>query len=236
MKISGIYKIQSKTNPLRFYIGSSINISNRWVRHLWDLKKNIHSSSKLQRHFNKYGEADLQFSVLIECDKEDLIRHEQYFIDEHKPFFNTCKTAGNVLGIKRSEETKKKLSMANKGQIPYIKGKHRTPEEVARMRERRHTEESKAKMRERCKCRKPISEETRQRLRDSHKGQKPWNKGFSDVYSIEALNKMSASHLGMRYKNKLPVTKETRQKMRESGLKVWERKRKENQAIALCRR
>lgn len=29
---SGIYKIQSTKNPNKFYIGSSINIHNRWIQ------------------------------------------------------------------------------------------------------------------------------------------------------------------------------------------------------------
>ena len=38
MKISGIYKIESKLKPERIYIGSTININIRWNKHLTDLK------------------------------------------------------------------------------------------------------------------------------------------------------------------------------------------------------
>lgn len=112
MQISGIYKIQSKVKSNRCYIGSSIFINKRWRKHINDLKTCIHGSIKLQRHFNKYGIADLQFSILLGCEKEDLIKTEQYFIDSYNPYFNTCKTAGSQLGIKRSEETKRKISEA----------------------------------------------------------------------------------------------------------------------------
>ncbi len=73
MKLSGIYQIQSKIKPERCYIGSAIHISNRWTKHLSELRLNRHHSRKLQLHYNKYGESDLQFSVLLGCEKEDLL-------------------------------------------------------------------------------------------------------------------------------------------------------------------
>lgn len=101
MNISGIYKIQSKIKPERIYIGSAINISHRWNMHLFRLRKKEHHSSKLQNHYNKYGESDLLFSILLGCEISDLIKIEQYFIDSYRPWFNICKVAGSALGIKR---------------------------------------------------------------------------------------------------------------------------------------
>lgn len=106
MKISGIYQIQSKIKPERIYIGSAINIHKRWNYHNQDLRRNKHGNIKLQNHYNKYGLADLVFSVLLGCDKEDLIKTEQYFIDSYNPFFNICQKAGNTQGRKHSQKTK----------------------------------------------------------------------------------------------------------------------------------
>ena len=53
MKISGIYKIQSKLKPDRIYIGSAVNIRTRWNVHLCNLRNSMHHSKKLQRHFDK---------------------------------------------------------------------------------------------------------------------------------------------------------------------------------------
>jgi GIY-YIG catalytic domain. len=64
MNTSGIYKIESKLKPERIYIGSAINIGQRWRVHLSDLRKQKHHSKKLQNHYNKYGEVDLSFSIL----------------------------------------------------------------------------------------------------------------------------------------------------------------------------
>ena len=76
MKISGIYKIESKIKPERIYIGSAVNISRRWNWHYGALRNGRHHSLKLQRHYDKYGESDLQFIILLGCEKEDLIKIE----------------------------------------------------------------------------------------------------------------------------------------------------------------
>jgi group I intron endonuclease len=123
MKISGVYQIQSKIKPERIYIGSSVCIGNRWNLHLSRLRRNKHDNIKLQNHFNKYGEADLIFSILLGCEKEDLIKTEQYFIDSYKPHFNIALIAKcPMLGRKTSEETKRKISESNKGCKPWNKG------------------------------------------------------------------------------------------------------------------
>jgi group I intron endonuclease len=119
MKITGIYKIESKVKPERIYIGSATNIGKRWNLHLEHLRKNIHYNKKLQRHFNKYGEIDLDFSVLLGCNKESLLQIEQYFIDSYKPYFNNCMFAYSRLGQKASNETKKKISESNKGKHSF---------------------------------------------------------------------------------------------------------------------
>ena len=124
MKISGIYQIRSRIKPDRIYIGSAGNIAYRWGVHLFDLRKNKHHSIKLQRHYNKYGKNDLIFSILIGCDKEDLIITEQFYLDGYKTYFNICKIAGSQLGMKRSEESCKKISESLKG--------HKVSEEARR--------------------------------------------------------------------------------------------------------
>jgi group I intron endonuclease len=94
----------------------------RWGKHLFQLRKGLHHSLKLQRHYNKYGESDLQFSILLGCDKENLIKIEQYFLDSYNPYFNNCKIAGSQLGRKASVDTIRKLSEKHKGQVAWNKG------------------------------------------------------------------------------------------------------------------
>lgn len=89
----GIYKIQSISQPEKFYIGSSIDIFARWYSHKLGLKRNKHHSVKLQEHYNKYGLDDLIFTILIECDKRLIAVTEQSYLDDLKPYFNTATKA-----------------------------------------------------------------------------------------------------------------------------------------------
>ena len=147
MLISGIYKIQSLIKPDRIYIGSAVNISSRWSRHIFDLKNNKHHSIKLQNHYNKYGKNDLEFSIILVCDKEDLIITEQYYLDTENPYFNICKIAGSTLGIRPSKES---IEKSRKGKIEAHKryfnlfGKHRTPSLGYRWKQSKETIEKKS--------------------------------------------------------------------------------------------
>lgn len=107
--------IQSKSKPERRYIGSAINLDARRKCHFSLLKHNRHHSTKLQRHYNKYGEKDLEFKVIIECPPSELLIEEQYFIDKHHPWFNINPFAINRLGTKQSIESRIKNANSNKG-------------------------------------------------------------------------------------------------------------------------
>jgi len=175
MNKSGIYKIQSILKPNRIYIGSAVNITKRWNHHLDDLRKNEHGNSKLQRHYNKYGESDLQFNILLGCDKIDLLKTEQYFIDSYNPFFNICKTAGSCINIKHSEESRRNMSLSHLGKKQSL--------------------ETRLKMRENMLGNKRSlgnkqSGETKKKKSDALKGNKnakgmiPWNKGKGKIKEI----------------------------------------------------
>jgi group I intron endonuclease len=125
-KTSGIYQIQSKIHPDKIYIGSAVDIDRRWKEHLNSLRIGNHHSHKLQRYYNKYKDS-LQFSIIFVCPKETLIENEQKFIDKLNPYFNECKVAGSQLGLKRSEEFKKKMSKKRTEYKTFL-GKHHSTE------------------------------------------------------------------------------------------------------------
>lgn len=133
MKISGIYQIQSKIKPERVYIGSAMSIQARQLKHYSELRRNVHHSSKLQRHFNKYGKDDLQFSILCTCEKDQLIQFEQYFLDFYHPYFNTCKIAGSRLGSKHTKGSLKLMSIIHTGK-QHALGYHHTDKAKAILR------------------------------------------------------------------------------------------------------
>jgi group I intron endonuclease len=112
--VPGIYKIVNKTNG-QCYIGSATNIQRRWYRHVNDLKKNKHPNQHLQHAWNKYGHESFEFLVLEVCPfNTNLIPREQHYITRLSPQYNIRKTAESNLGIKCSDATRKKLSIASK--------------------------------------------------------------------------------------------------------------------------
>lgn len=240
-KISGVYKITSILKPERIYIGSASNIYKRWQEHLCALKGRYHHSKKLQRHSDKYGKNDLQFSILIGCEIEELISSEQYFIDSYNPYFNCCRKAGSTLGRKASEETKAKMRLRKGPKNPMygttwnqnqIDASKRPKSEETRknisigQRKRFDRPEEKIKAKERGLKRGPFgqakgwhhTEESKKKNSESNKGRVAWNKG--QKASVETIRKQTEA------RRKRPLySEETKQKMRESGLKAWELRR-----------
>ncbi len=113
--LSCIYKI-TNTVTGQFYIGSAVSYKRRTARHLTDLRGNYHPNSRLQRNFNKYGEAAFKVSIhKIVSNPEHLIGWEQFFIDTDKPVFNLSPVAGSNLGVKYSAESRERMSQAQRG-------------------------------------------------------------------------------------------------------------------------
>jgi group I intron endonuclease len=121
--IRGIYVIECISNG-KFYIGSSVNIHKRFIRHQSDLTNNTHPNKHLQNAWNLYGKSSFRFSILEPVsDDIDLWTVEENWIS----VMNACDIGFNIqdkplpnwnLGRKRSPETLAKLSKANKGK-PY---------------------------------------------------------------------------------------------------------------------
>jgi len=220
MNISGIYKISSIRYPKKIYIGSAVNIKNRWRGHMSFLRSNKHANRKLQNHYNKYGKDDLIFDFIVGCPSDELLKNEQFFIDLYDPWFNISKTAGSILGMKFSEETKKKMSIKSKGN-KYALGFKHTDETRKRMSDagklKVFTEEHKRKLSEGQMGVKnhrygtcPL-EETRQKLSKALVGNK---RRLGKKQSKEARQKISASNRGR------VVTDETRLKISKSHIGI----------------
>jgi uncharacterized protein YjcR len=112
----GVYVIQNQVNGKR-YVGSAVKFGKRWNVHKSDLRNQRHDSSHLQRAWNKYGEGAFSFieHELVEPTKDLLLEREQFWMDFYKSYdpefgYNICRVAGNCLGVKRSEESKKRMS------------------------------------------------------------------------------------------------------------------------------
>lgn len=77
----GIYKITNTING-KVYIGQSVDINKRLIRHRCNGIKNRHYTpeSHLYRAMHKYGIDKFQFEVLEECPESELNRLEMYYI------------------------------------------------------------------------------------------------------------------------------------------------------------
>ena len=107
MKI-GIYRIKNLINN-KIYIGSTKNIKARWAKHKTLLKHNKHQNIHLQKSWNKYGESAFIFEIIEECEIDNLLNREQFFIDSLDPEYNQTKITGKV---EMTPERRSKLSKA----------------------------------------------------------------------------------------------------------------------------
>lgn len=132
--IIGIYCIKNNLNN-KVYIGQSININHRIQEHISLLNRNCHSNSYLQRSFNKYGIENFSHEIIEECSEELLSEREIYWINYYDSYNNgynlteggeglrgykfnndtKSKISKSLIGIKRSEETRNKISISKSG-------------------------------------------------------------------------------------------------------------------------
>lgn len=103
-----------------FYVGSAVSLTKRMRDHVNKLKRGNHPNKWLQNTYTKHGLDDFKVCI-VEYDilPETLLKREQVYLDRwydnQVVCMNMCPTAGNALGRKHSEETKKKMSVAHKG-------------------------------------------------------------------------------------------------------------------------
>ncbi len=91
-KIIGIYKIENKENG-KFYIGSSKNIHNRWTAHKSAAKK---KELELYKDMREMGIDKFSFTVIEECNEDELRVKEQFYIDSLKPTYNKAKASTGI--------------------------------------------------------------------------------------------------------------------------------------------
>ena len=140
---SAIYAIVN-TQTSDMYVGSAVNVAQRWRRHNHDLRKSVHACRHLQSAYHKYGADAFDWEIVEHVErKEDLIPREQFWIDFFRPTYNKRRIANSCLGVKRSPEAREKMRQAQLGrkQSPEtiakraaaLKGKPRPPEVRAKI-------------------------------------------------------------------------------------------------------
>lgn len=185
-KISGVYQIVNITNGHR-YIGSAIDIQRRWSSHVRLLCQNKSHSPYLQNAWNRYGKDCFEFSVIEQCDSFSVIEREQYYIDTLRPEYNMAGSAGSRLGVKHSQEARRKISEASKG-------RKRSPEAIKKTADalrgnnfflgRTHTIAARVKI-GLAQLGKIVTAETREKQSKARKGFEPRNRRVTDAEIIK---------------------------------------------------
>src|SRR3990167_2066728 len=195
----GIYKIVNTIDGKQ-YVGSAVNLLKRQSLHWHHLKHGTHVNAHLQYAWNKYGEEALEFRVVGKCPPEKLIQLEQEVMDHLKPEYNLSPTAGSQLGMKHSDEARRKMSEACRGRV--------------------HSAETRRKISEAASGEKnghwgkTHTQEARQRISEAAKGNTRW---LGKKHSVEAKRKMSNA--------KRNPSVETIHKLREASLASWATKK-----------
>lgn len=226
---SGIYAIKNTING-KLYVGSAKNLKKRFLRHMSDLRRGVHSSIKLQRSYDKHGLHCFEFIVLeyIEnCD--DLLVIEQGWIDS----LNTIKcgyniapaNGGDILSnhpnrleiierirkgvhdtLSRMTETERKYKFGNRGSANGMFGKTHSEKVKQNMRDRTVTEETRRRMSEGRKKFFVENPDARKRLSDdASKRTGEDNPFFGKTHSDHTKNLISKANLGRMPKNTIPV-------------------------------
>ena len=105
-RTSGVYEIRCILNG-KFYIGSAVNLRERWQRHLVTLQRGEHHNFFLQQAWKKHGEGNFIFSILEFTALDKVLSTEQKWIDKtecinRKIGFNISALAcspGGTLGL-----------------------------------------------------------------------------------------------------------------------------------------
>lgn len=118
----GVYKIQNKIDG-KLYIGSSKDIERRKKEHLCRLRQNNHDNQYLQNAYNKYGKENFIFEIIELCDTENQYDLEQKWINLYKDKNILYNISLNAIEPPHTAESIKKMSITNKGRVPWNKGK-----------------------------------------------------------------------------------------------------------------
>jgi group I intron endonuclease len=248
MNSCGIYQIKNLINN-KCYIGQTVDLDKRKVDHFGRLRKNKHENQHLQKAFNKYGEDNFSFNILIYCENFELTKYEQFFSDCYKKLdfsYNMRECVDSNKGLPCSEGAKRKMSEKQKGEKAYnykkvfseetrnriskkLKGISHSEEHIKnlslslknspKMKNREHSEETKRKISEAHKG-KHNSEETKRRISEKGKGRK-----MSEKWKKQNRERQEGEKSHRFGKE---TSEEVKKKISESLKRHWENKEANN--------
>lgn len=86
-KMCGIYRIENLINH-KNYIGQSVDIYDRWAEHKWELNNGKHNNQHLLSSWRKYGADNFEFTIIEQCDENELNEREIYWIEYYDSYLN----------------------------------------------------------------------------------------------------------------------------------------------------
>lgn len=226
-----VYGHKNKING-KWYIGQTVygdNPERRWGKD----GRRYDRNPKFANGIQKYGWDNFEHIILKEnLTKEEADYWEKYYIEYYNAKENgynlTEGGEGNV-GYAHSEETKRKISEAQKGKHPSEEAKEKMSEaqkgEKNHNYGKHHTEETRKKISEAMKGEnnpnygKHISEETKRKMSEALKGEK--HPFYGKHLTEETKRKMSETRKGKNAGEKHPfygkhLAEETRKKISEA--------------------
>lgn len=193
MNKMGVYVITQISTGI-VYVGSSVHIDRRWKRHISDLNCGRHHCLWLQRVWLKHAN-DFAFSVIEEVEEKGLlIEREVFWLSRFVNVFNGEQPDIERGVLSHGEETRAKMSVSQRRRFalhppPPMSEKQR--KQIGDVHRGKVVSlETRAKQSASAKTRPPVSQETREKLRQSN---------FRRVYgpiSEEQKEKLSKAHTG----------------------------------------
>ena len=122
----GIYRIRNIINN-NCYIGQSAVLNRREYNHIYSLRRGTSNHYLLQRAWNKFGEKNFKFEILLYCDRENLTYYEQSCVDNLSCEYNILTVCvDSPFGTTRTDESVQKTieSRNYNTQIKFIKRKN----------------------------------------------------------------------------------------------------------------
>lgn len=192
--VISIYAIRQISTGI-VYVGSSVHTRRRWYQHRSDLKKGCHHAPWLQRAWTKHGTVDFEFELLEVRETVDgLIEREVYWLAQFDRTFNNAQPDSSRGVFVHGEETKQRMSESQRARFAKTPMGPLTEDHMKRFREgkKNHvfTPEQRMRMSIAAKARPPVSDETRERLRQAN-----YRRIYSPL-SVEHKALISDAHRG----------------------------------------
>ena len=112
---SGIYMWTNNINNKK-YIGSSESLRARFYKYFNQNHLLENNCMNICKALIKHDYSNFSLTILEYCDKDKCIEREDFYLSSLPHEYNILEKAGSRLGSKHSDDTKKILSEANKGE------------------------------------------------------------------------------------------------------------------------